>query len=160
LGLVNPVARREYKKQWDLAWERAHGVSYCTQWARDHPGETQRRHAKRYLRIKTDPIVRAQYRAKFTAGRLALKREVFEAYGGARCACCCEIEIEFLCLDHIRNDGNAHRKKLGGRIMGMRFYYWLKRHGFPKEFGLQVLCFNCNNGKRINGGVCPHDLSR
>jgi hypothetical protein len=28
------------------------------------------------------------------------------------------------------------------------------RNGFPP--GYQVLCMNCNHGKRMNNGVCPH----
>jgi hypothetical protein len=27
-------------------------------------------------------------------------------------------------------------------------------NGFPA--GFQVLCFNCNQGRRLNHGVCPH----
>jgi hypothetical protein len=28
------------------------------------------------------------------------------------------------------------------------------KSGFPNSF--QILCYNCNNGKRMNRGVCPH----
>ena len=34
-------------------------------------------------------------------------------------------------------------------------YGWLRRNSYPE--GFQVLCHNCNLGKKINGGVCPHN---
>jgi hypothetical protein len=37
---------------------------------------------------------------------------------------------------------------------GNSFYMWLIRRGFP--VGFQVLCFNCNIGRSMNGGICPH----
>lgn len=93
-------------------------------------------------------------RASFKRRALKLRLEVQEVYGG-KCACCGETTPEFLTIDHINNDGAQHRKetKLKG---GRRFYAWLKRNGFPKD-GLQLLCFNCNCGKQINGGTCPHE---
>lgn len=88
--------------------------------------------------------------------RAALKREVFEAYGGFSCSCCGEKERKFLCLDHVKNDGAKHRKKIGEG--GDRILRWLKKNGFPK--GFQVICANCNQGKHLNGGVCPHREGR
>jgi len=79
-----------------------------------------------------------------------LKEAAYAAYGGFRCACCGEDEEMFLSLDHINNDGAAHRKTMDRR----KIYKWLARNGFPKTF--QVLCMNCNHGKARNGGVCPH----
>jgi hypothetical protein len=31
----------------------------------------------------------------------------------------------------------------------------LKRLGWPKE-KYRILCANCNHGRALNGGVCPH----
>ncbi len=88
--------------------------------------------------------------------------------GTLACACCGESTIQFLSLDHINNDGAAHRKEAyerhgngkegyrnGKNICGDTMYRLLAHDGYP-DVGLQVLCFNCNQGKRINGGVCPH----
>jgi Zn finger protein HypA/HybF involved in hydrogenase expression len=87
-----------------------------------------------------------------------LKKQVFAAYGGYRCACCGETEPLFLCIDHINNDGAEHRRQLGvGRRGGNDTYHWLKKQGFPP--GFQVLCHNCNIGKHLNKGVCPHASS-
>lgn len=80
------------------------------------------------------------------------KQMVIEAYGG-RCACCGEDNPVFLSIDHIDNKGNKHR--LTGVGCGNKLYQWLVRNDFPKD-NYQLLCFNCNQGKRVNGGVCPH----
>lgn len=74
------------------------------------------------------------------------------AYSGSvpRCACCGESGLPFLTLDHIDNDGKAHRRQYKGH-QGM--YRALARLGFPP--GIRVLCFNCNLA-RAAYGVCPH----
>ena len=79
-----------------------------------------------------------------------LRQEVFNAYGGPICNCCGETIDRFLTLDHVNNDGKEHRKKVGDTSV-MR---WLKKNNFPP--GFQVLCFNCNFGKYLNNGNCPH----
>ncbi len=84
-----------------------------------------------------------------------LKDKVFMAYGGWVCACCGETEKSFLTIDHINNDGYKLRKVQGH---SSDFYRWLKNHGFPS--GYQVLCMNCQFGKRMNNGICPHVASR
>ena len=82
-----------------------------------------------------------------------LKLEVYEAYGGATCKCCKETTECFLTIDHINNDGAEHRKQIG-RTSILR---WLKQNNYPD--GFQVLCFNCNLGRRLNGGICPHQIN-
>lgn len=79
-----------------------------------------------------------------------LRLEVYEAYGGPKCNCCNESVLEFLTIDHINNDGAKHRKEVG-RTSVLK---WLKDNNYPD--GYQVLCFNCNMGKKLNGGICPH----
>lgn len=81
----------------------------------------------------------------------AQKLEIIEAYGG-QCACCGEANPGFLTIDHVNNDGKTHRDEVGS---GHGVYRWLKKNGFPQE-GFQLLCFNCNSGRHINGGTCPH----
>lgn len=85
--------------------------------------------------------------------RERIKDAVFQAYGGYVCACCGETEKRFLTIDHVNNDGNKHRKEIGFRG-GIGMYLWIHKNNFPPDF--QVLCFNCNHGKQLNGGVCPH----
>ena len=82
--------------------------------------------------------------------RQKLKMEVFEAYGGCVCKCCGEKESSFLSMDHVNGGGQKHLKKIGtGRL-----YYWLRDNDFPS--GFQVLCMNCQFGRKNNRGVCPH----
>ncbi len=90
------------------------------------------------------------------------RREIIAAYGGL-CSChkcpfhSVVIDISFLALDHVNNDGNIHRKEIGAA--SNRIYAWAKRE-FIKNgewpTNLQVLCHNCNHSKMINGGVCVH----
>jgi len=89
-----------------------------------------------------------------------IKDAVFAAYGGHKCACCGETEPLFLTLDHINNDGAEFRKKnFPGKnwrfSAGSRTYRWILKNNFPD--GYQVLCANCNHGKRTNNGICPHE---
>jgi hypothetical protein len=92
--------------------------------------------------------------ARRKAEHLALKVETFNQYGGIICSCCGETEFCFLALDHINNNGNKHRKLINNGRGGLTFYAKLKVLGFPS--GFQVLCHNCNVGKYVNGGICPH----
>lgn len=86
---------------------------------------------------------------------LNLKKTIISEYSNNenKCSCCGEMELLFLTIDHINNDGAEDRKKTGS---GAGFYRYLKRNNFPNKDKYQVLCFNCNHGKQINGGVCPH----
>jgi hypothetical protein len=77
-----------------------------------------------------------------------LKELVLEHYGKV-CYCCGESIIEFLSIDHINGGGTKHRKKIKRHLN-----VWLVQNNFPE--GFQTLCFNCNWGKHINGGICPH----
>lgn len=72
-----------------------------------------------------------------------VKAVVMERYGGPdpKCARCGEPHHEFLCLDHINNDGAADRATTGGRG-GYSTYRKVIEAGFPD--GFRVLCFKCN----------------
>lgn len=74
------------------------------------------------------------------------------AYGGPEpaCVCCGEREPVFLALDHINGGGNRQHRELGGG----GFYAWLRKNNYP--VGFRVLCHNCNLGRELNGGICPH----
>lgn len=91
-----------------------------------------------------------------------IRIECFNHYGNGKieCRCCSEKEIKFLHLDHKNGDGAERRKEWESEkttiFGGTGFYYWLKKNGYP-DLGLQVLCANCNLGKRT-GKYCPHEL--
>jgi hypothetical protein len=87
-----------------------------------------------------------------------LKLDALKAYSNndVKCACCGEREIDFLCLDHINDNGSEERKNNKYGLAGI--FKWLKKNNYPKDAGLQVLCSNCNMSKRINRGICIHKL--
>ena len=78
--------------------------------------------------------------------------EVIDVYGG-KCACCGETRREYLTIDHVNGGGNKQKREMGF-LTSQVLYRWLKQNNYPK--GFQVLCFNCNCGKR-NYSVCPHN---
>lgn len=99
-------------------------------------------------------------RVKEKDRRKRIKLDVIAHYGG-KCACCGETEEFFLSADHVNNDGAAHRKSTfkypgGERKGGTHIYLWIKRNNYPPDF--QILCHNCNHGKHLNGGICPHQM--
>jgi hypothetical protein len=80
------------------------------------------------------------------------KDDVFNHYGGYKCSCCGETIKEFLTIDHIKGGGTKHRKEVNGG--GRTIYRWIRKNNYPK--GFRVLCFNCNCGRALNNGICPH----
>lgn len=83
-----------------------------------------------------------------------IKEEVIAQYGG-KCQCpgCDVTYYEFLTIDHIYDDGAAHRRAIGPISGGIDMYSWLTSQGFPKD-RFQLLCMNCNFAKSRGG--CPH----
>lgn len=89
------------------------------------------------------------------ARRYAEKERVLDHYGH-RCLCPggCEItESDFLTVDHIENNGGAHRRELGIGG-GAAFYHWLIVNKFP--VGYRTLCYNCHF-TRSYFSMCPHE---
>lgn len=78
------------------------------------------------------------------------RRIVLDYYSNGKfeCACCKEKQYEFLSIDHIIRVEKSEYKT-GGKL-----YRFLIKTGFPT--GFQVLCMNCNWGRRFTG-ICPHN---
>lgn len=93
---------------------------------------------------------KSDYKIRHAGIRRKNRLAVIEHYGGG-CECCGETELAFLAIDHPKDDGKKERDQYG---YGSTFYGWLIRNNFPE--GYRVLCHNCNFGRHINGGVCPH----
>jgi hypothetical protein len=133
--------------------------SYCkkceNEMNRNHYWKTrdvQKNRSKDYRKNNKEQI---RLRSKKWREELVVETISHYSNGTMKCACCGEIILKFLTLDHINNDGAKQRRKLG-LVGGWRFYYWLKLHSFPDNLGLQVLCANCQLGKERNNGYCPH----
>lgn len=144
-------------------------LEYIEKYNREYYEQTKKRAlenaAAYYLEHKEErqTYAKARYAAKrseilaLSAARgQSLKLAALNAYGGPTCSCCGEGTVAFLTLDHVNNDGGQHRKITGA---GTGFYNWLRKHAYPADVGLRVLCFNCNQGRRVNGGVCPHQIT-
>lgn len=126
--------------------ERKENYSICSN-CLNHQRPSQARHLK-----NQSSTYKSRQTALKTQRTLAMKKEVFEAYGN-KCACCGETNQAFFQIDHVFGGGCKHRKEIS-RAGGYMFYLWLKERGFPqKEF--QLLCASCNWGKR-DTGICPH----
>lgn len=128
-------------------------------WKRDNLDKCNNAARRRYARLSKAPDFYIKRRIKArkwgAIARPRRKRETIDHYGG-KCGCCNERRLPFLTIDHPNNDGAAHRKslKMSGAASGWRIYDWLRSQGYPK--GFRVLCWNCNVGRHINGGKCPH----
>jgi hypothetical protein len=96
-------------------------------------------------------------KARFRADRYAALRH-YSGGGEIKCVCCGESRLEFLGLDHINNDGAAHRRSMGihGRAGGTHFYTQLRLTGYTYR-DLVVACFNCNMARAFYGR-CPHQV--
>lgn len=122
-----------------------------------YPEDKRRREAMlESMSVEDAKAFRAKGVLATTQSNARLKNEVFVAYGGAKCACCGETEKLFLTIDHMLNNASELRRNGVHKLGGAPFYRWLKKSGYPKEY--QVLCMNCNFGKRLANGVCPHKV--
>ncbi len=83
-----------------------------------------------------------------------LKRRLFSLLsdGQPKCQCCGETCLEFLTLDHINNDGKYDKNGKGSNP----YYKIIKKPIETLLLNYRVLCFNCNCGRSVNGGECPH----
>lgn len=130
-------------------WYLRH-IKYCrdkgritiSTWRRRHPLKVKK------LRKKYWKLHGERYKENNRKKNLLKKLEALKIYGG-QCECCKESDYRFLTFDHINNDGKKHRK--------VNIYHYMKKHNYPKN--LRILCFNCNYGRQIYGGIdkqCPH----
>ena len=118
--------------------------------------EASAKSALKYYRKNRDKCIEKQ--RKYLK---RVKEEVLGHYSGGTfvCACCGEHRRPFLTIDHVNGGGTKDRRSNYGRNEGgHHFYRKIRREGFP--VGFQVLCFNCNSGRHINKGVCPHEEER
>ena len=150
------------------------GAKYIRKWAITDAGQAYRKRQAEYAK-EWRKNNREKYKASQKAAYYRARLEALQHYSGLlvpECRCCEENTFEFLTIDHVNNDGAAHRREIGmtqgdpnqmekeGRkssMGGNGFVYWLKKNGWPE--GFQVLCWNCNGVKR-EGRECPHTIAR
>lgn len=146
-GIVK--SRSEFYLHMDTKMGKKYPMSECKECTKER---------RRLYVSENYSLVRKNDNKSCRSKRARIKEAVFAAYGGYKCACCGETEKAFLTIDHIENDGAAHRRSITGKrhSAGFHTYIWLVKNSFPN--GFQVLCMNCNHGKRMNGGICPHQV--
>ena len=115
---------------------------------------------KRYLERTKRYYIRtkSRYQERARNRNREIKTTVMSWYGG-KCRCCGESRLHFLSLDHIYDDGAKQRGGGKGCGGGEHFYRAIVKNGQldrPKD--LQVLCWNCQMGKRFGYGFCLHHL--
>jgi hypothetical protein len=162
VSILSNASRKEYNQKWyERNKERV--LKRQKEYREKHPEEIRLK--QKEYRIKNQERIRNmekkskekhKERCKEYSRTYAkkLKLEVLTHYGGSppKCACCGETIFEFLTIDHI--DGGGHKERERLNRFGHNFYVWLRKNNYPK--GYQVLCYNCNCGKKGNNGVCPH----
>ena len=153
---------RDYKNQ-KMLYAKRRKLGGCIYCGKDLAEGSAFRCDEHIVAFKAMIARNPNYKAKCSEARRKMLRKlklaVLNGYGGPICRCCGETHIEFLSIDHINNDGAAHRRSLpkSASSGGSGFYAWLKKNNFPP--GFQVLCMNCNFAKG-KYGYCPHEKER
>jgi len=146
---------KEERKQSQLIsnrrWREANKekIALCKKEWYERTRPERNKHRRKYCKEHPDKM-----KQNIKNQQVKLRQQVINGYGG-KCFCCGESEALFLDLDHINNDGKLDRDKFNSY---RSFYRWLRTEGFPRD-KYQLLCSNCNQGKRRNGGSCPHEVS-
>jgi len=99
---------------------------------------------KGYCKSCYENLITKKYRIKY-------KLDALEKYGKV-CYCCGQDNYLFLSIDHILNNGREESRKLKYNSI----YLWLKQNNHPDRNDLRVACYNCNCGRNITKGECPH----
>lgn len=126
---------------------------YQKEWRKNNP-EKVKKSLKKYREKNREICIARTVKANQSI-RKRSREIVLNHYGGTppKCMCCSEKEKLFLSIDHIDGGGRQHRKKVTNNTSG-GLSGWLIKNEFPS--GFQVLCMNCNWGKFMNNGQCPH----
>jgi hypothetical protein len=94
-----------------------------------------------------------EYRKRQTEHARRCRTRVMESLGN-RCECCGETTPQFLAIDHINGGGNKDRHTTGGA----GFYNKVYKNVISGKHDYRILCHNCNHGRYLNGGICPHKM--
>jgi len=121
-----------------MAWDIREKKAYQKRWNADPANKAKK---KLY-----DQSRRAGRRKKEMA---RLRGRLLSVYG-PKCTCCGETEEQFLSLDHVHNNGSDERKRMD------RSTIYRKALKSQPSGDYQILCWNCQRGKYLNGGICPH----
>lgn len=107
------------------------------------------REANRKWQLANPNKVRQMRRDYANKDNELLKIAVMNVYtnGEQTCRHCGQGDIDVLCLDHINDDGAAHRKETAQGTRWQTAYKWIIKNDYPPN--VQVLCYNCNMKKEV-----------
>ena len=127
-----------------MRYKEKTNAEYHVEWRLKNPTKTSEYHANYENK---NPGINNEQQKKH---KKKVRFEVLSHYsnGVPTCACCGEMVLEFLCIDHINGGGSRDRKKTSSNI-----YAWLRKNAYP--LGFRVLCHNCNSALGFYG-YCPH----
>ncbi len=126
---------------------------YSKEYYKKNKKRINEQHRQYYLRNRNK--IREQNSITAMNTHRELKDIIFEHYG-RHCNCnkCPETNSKFLTIDYVNNDGNKDKTPMGNKRQSTTLYRHIVAMNFPDTY--QILCMNCNFGKKINNGVCPH----
>jgi len=113
------------------------------------------RMAVKWKSLRSDPRRYGEYLRKRRESYQNLRAQFITLYGG-KCQCCGESRQDFLTLEHRNGDGFVDRRLR--HMNTQRMYKEALAHPDPEHY--ELLCCNCQWGRYINGGICPHELSQ
>lgn len=130
---ISDAGKKKYKENNEF---RDNKIKYSIKYGKNHPVDKQN-YLKQYYKDHKDQIMLTS-----KINQLNNRYEVLYWYSNGLMECNeCGVNIsEFLCVDHINNNGVDHRKEIG--IGGDKIYRYLINNNFPN--GYQILCNNCN----------------
>ena len=145
----------------DIEKRREYGRKHARTW-RPKNRDKIRMYWQKYYYTNQDKVVarkKIQRREREATHQVRIRKyhrekiEILKKYSGQIpcCNCCGETKYEFLTLDHIIPKKNAKE------ITGTNLYSKLRKIKAQRNI-YQVLCYNCNMGKRVNE-FCPHKKS-
>jgi len=136
--------KREYMKEY---MQRPKVKTYYEEY--NQRSEVKKRIRDYYRDYDQRPEVKKRRNESRREHNIILRSQFLEMYGGI-CMCCGEKDIRFLTLDHVNGDGADDRRERSRAAILREALSDLNTEKY------QILCYNCNMGKAINDGVCPH----
>ena len=151
----DPEKQREYDRKYKRGWiekNKEKYDKYISEWRNNNREKVNGYGRKHYWLNREKEINRIM-----SGNRKRYRRQRIEAieHYGAKCECCNEDRIQFLCIDHKNGGGTNHKKELWAKHITI--YEWLIKNNFPE--GFRLLCHNCNMSIGFYG-FCPHQFER
>jgi hypothetical protein len=134
----------------DLDKRKEYHAQYIKKWDKENV-EKRRLYTRRHdAKREGTPERKAMHSSVAYRRHHRTKLGVLKQYG-MKCVYCGEDHYEFLCIDHINDDGRAHRDtpEYKKYARGGMFGYLSKTEYRPDLY--QVLCHNCNAAKQYYG---------